>query len=68
MGNLMTGNDMIQVDYAIYICNGCKSNRTHYFDKPIIGSNELLVFLHGEHTACGCGFPTCDIKLHIMKA
>jgi len=56
----------VAIDHVIVVCTGCRRERTVYFDKPLNGAQELVVWMKTKLTPCGCGATTCDVKAHIQ--
>jgi hypothetical protein len=56
-------------DHVIIVCNGCRRERTHYFDEPLHGAEEIIAWTKTglADFACPCGSSTCDLKIHIQK-
>lgn len=57
----------IVIDYCIYVCVDCSSERKHVFEKPLHNVEEVRAFINQEHAPCECGSGRCDIQMHMQK-
>jgi hypothetical protein len=57
----------VEFDHVVLVCNGCRSERTIYPDRPIRGAQELIEWMKTKPTKCSCGALTCDVKAHVKN-
>jgi hypothetical protein len=59
---------VVTYDHVIVTCNGCGRKRTHYFDEPLHGAEELIAWTKTglANFVCPCGSSTCDLKIHMQ--
>jgi hypothetical protein len=63
----MSEQKRLVVDQITVICNGCKTERLFYPDRPLVGAEELIDWMKTKATACSCGAGTCDVKARLKE-
>lgn len=55
------------VDHVIVHCNGCGQERKFPIDPPFRSADAFIAWQKsGVVTPCSCGYPTADMKLHLV--
>ena len=55
------------VDEVIAVCNGCRGERRFPIDPPFRTAEAFITWQKGGTiTPCSCGYPTADLKLHLV--